>query len=500
MTSTLTSSSSSSSSSMVFSDHLHHQFHSLISILPFPIAALLHFLVHLVAQSIYVLYSPSIHLRTSLLTFYQTIFDRFLNLLFHILQLSLVTARPFPLSSSTVPTDSYLSPFTNPLPSTPSLSPSTSTAPNSRASILITNNYDNHPLALELGLQFSELGYHVFIQVSSQSQLSEVIVGWQRLKSQLNKRHQRKRRLAKNFFASSSAPSPTGTLIPLLYLTHDLEQRNEAISTVRAYAREESLDMISLVHVIHPHFIRRTLPPSPLHNPMASAQTSPNLSPVRSTRRLSVSSTRIPDYVGHPSPPSSTLVPSPSVFYPTSQIPLTVCGENFLFDAFNDLILGPLSTTQDFLPTLVALRGRVVHVCTSGDGIARMTQDALRVLGDALGSELKAFRIPVSLVTVPASGLPFEAGEQAKRLTSDLRSMLTEDSDPFILRIFERQARLVGGKVVTVEEAEGGEEVFRMVRSAIETRFPRRAYPLSLWPLLRELVDGLKDTVRGVHE
>lgn len=224
---------------------------------------------------------------------YHSSIDQFINLLFDLLQFHFLVGQPFPVSSSTIPIDSYRSL----LPSNTSLNHSSlnSTPPNSRAAILITNNFDQNALALELALQFAELGYHVFIQVSSQLQLSEVIVRWQRLKSLISKRHQRQTQQPTPFSfrhlahpQRSSRPS-IGSLIPLVYLTHDLAQRNDAISTVRAYAKENTLDMISLVHVIHPRMIRRS---SPTH-PATPILTSPNVSPSRSTRRLSIGA-RIP--------------------------------------------------------------------------------------------------------------------------------------------------------------------------------------------------------------
>lgn len=88
---------------------------------------------------------------------------------------------------------------------------------------------------------------------------------------------------------------------------------------------------------------------------------------------------------------------SDSGFYPPTPIPLSVCSENYLLDTFNDILLGTLSTTQDFLPTLIALHGRVVHVWAGGDspGVGGLAHDGLRRLVVTLGQELKVCPSPL---------------------------------------------------------------------------------------------------------
>ncbi|EGG05660.1 uncharacterized protein MELLADRAFT_116779 [Melampsora larici-populina 98AG31] len=455
--------SSTSSSHLVY-------FEILILILPFPLDFLLHLYLNLIGSLIDEFTLKFHQLSNRVEIIYSISCHQFLNFLFYLIQLKFIFGEPFPISSTTKPFDSYhLLSSSNQQQQPSSPHSKLSSYSNSRASILITNNCDHHPLALNLALEFAKVGYHVFLQVSSHSQLSEVILRWQRLKSQINKSHQSQLPLNQLFSIHqpdshqphSQKSTITGSLIPLVYTTHHLDQRNDAISTIRAYAREESFDMMSLIHVIHPQFIRQ----SHLNPPLTPTPSlSPSLSPSRSTRRLSVTShdpiglsspTHHVMNLNHHSSSSSLNISSPTTtFYPNHQIPISSCSESYLFDTFNDLLLGPLSHTQDFLPTLISLKGRVLHIWASEqkrDGGKVDEDDSINLMGlgrdgvkrmvKMLGSELKAFGIPVSLIFTKTNKCK-KIKVSNHQLTNDVRSILTEESDPLILRTFQNQVEI----------------------------------------------------------
>lgn len=510
----LTSQHSSLRSSTSSSHFIY--FEILILILPFPFDFILHLYLNLIGSFINKILDSFNKFSKRIQIIYSITYYRFLNFLVYLIQLKFLFGEPFPISSTTKPFDSYnllsSSSSSNPTHHQPKLS----SYSNSRASILITNNSDHHPLALNLALEFAKVGYHVFLQVSSQSQLSEVILRWQRLKSQINKSLQSQSQHSSHQLFSiqqqhhlqqtQSKTTITGSLIPLVYTTHHLDQRNDAISTIRAYAREESFDMISLIHVIHPQFIRQ----SHLNPPITPTPSiSPNISPSRSTRRLSVTSH---DPIGLTSPThhvlnlnhhsSSSSSPTTS-FYPNYQIPISSCSESYLFDTFNDLLLGPLSHTQDFLPTLISLKGRVLHIWASDQkenendslNLMGLGRDGVKRMVKMLGSELKPFGIPVSLI--------FTKTKKSKKirvsnhqLTNDVRSILTEESDPLILKTFQNQVQVKDEEERKFKEKEDVDEegveedqevLLRYVKSALESQFPHELYPLSVNSLLNEI-------------
>jgi hypothetical protein len=179
---------------------------------------------------------------------------------------------------------------------------------NSSAIFITTNHSQLNPLSLQLALDFAAIGYHVFIQLSSHSQLTHLILRWQRLKSKLiNQPNNNNNNNNNNRKSHSQRPSATsttynytspayhtrphiisaiihyiyyqlfsvpptphqksnytrpriGTIIPLLYLTHDMNQRLDAISTISAYLAENHIDMITLINMVDPYQIRKSFP------------------------------------------------------------------------------------------------------------------------------------------------------------------------------------------------------------------------------------------------
>ncbi|KAI8455003.1 hypothetical protein BY996DRAFT_6613586 [Phakopsora pachyrhizi] len=281
------------------------------------------------------------------------------------------------------------------------------------------------------------LGYHIFIQVSTQSQLSEVIINWQRLRSRLNNSTHTSSNTHHNphnfsnlhnqsdehdylLLQQNNHPGP-GTVVPLLYQTHDVNSRLLAVSTINAYARENAIDTFSLINIITPHQIRKSFNPSASLTP-TSAGFQFAFSPFHNTQSYNSNSNSnsnsnhpyhqqqqqhhhsSPDssrpLAGLASPPisgdlSGTLsIPSSPTTTRTFQtnlnatnqlnngssldlqnefynqnppiIPLIINSEIYISDAMNEILISPLLIVQDLLPILKTHRGRVVNVWDEG--------------------------------------------------------------------------------------------------------------------------------------
>ncbi|KAI7937282.1 hypothetical protein MJO29_014597 [Puccinia striiformis f. sp. tritici] len=456
-----------------------------------------------------------------------------LHLVYHFNHYYLSKPKLIPISASTTPINSAL-------PASISHLTRSSKLPNDnhQSAILLTNNSEINPLSLDLALDFATIGYHVFIQVSSHSQLSEVIVRWQRLKSKLIKQHHHNPTPTRRPRASKQQPSSSilnsichqlftpasnrnqaqqlirpriGTIIPLLYFTHDVAQRLEAISTISAYLHENAIDMISLLNIIDPSRIRKSCP-NPFNSP-----TSPTFSLSRSNQTpLSASSSpsiTCRPLTGNPSPPaSSDFLPSlhsPSILrsLPTGSsiaplnhelhnpepLPLSISAENYLFDAYGDTLIGPLSTTQDLLLLLKDHRGRVINIWDgpqhSPSALTNILLDGFRKINNVLKTELETLNIPVSIIyKPPGDNLNVSRRSAQSTVTRDPRSLLTEASDPDLLNIFIKQTAEVMAKESSTYKASSNPRQnpsFDLIKSVLETNYPCPVYPIGI----RELVD-----------
>ncbi|KAA1104983.1 hypothetical protein PGTUg99_015399 [Puccinia graminis f. sp. tritici] len=101
-------------------------------------------------------------------------------------------------------------------------------------------------------------------------------------------------------------------------------------------------------------------------------------------------------------PMSSSTGSSNQEMYNPQPLPLSISSENYLFDTYGDLILGPLSTTQDLLLLLKDHRGRVLNIW---DGhrhpqsvIIDLMLGGFHKINKVLKDELQPLQIPVSII------------------------------------------------------------------------------------------------------
>ncbi|CAH7675508.1 expressed protein [Phakopsora pachyrhizi] len=378
----------------------------------------------------------------------------FIHWSYHFIYLNLIRPKPIQVSSSTSPRNLTF-PFYS-INTVINRHPSP-ISHNNRSLVLITQSSHLNGIPIDLALKLASLGYHIFIQVSTQSQLSEVIINWQRLRSRLNNSthtssnthhnpHNFSNLQSSSFnlyshhhlsnqsdehdyllLQQNNHPGP-GTVVPLLYQTHDVNSRLLAVSTINAYARENAIDTFSLINIITPHQIRKSFNPSasltptsagfqfafsPFHNTQSynsnSNSNSNSNHPYHQQQqqhhhRSSISSQSSPDssrpLAGLASPPisgdlSGTLsIPSSPTTTRTFQtnlnatnqlnngssldlqnefynqnppiIPLIINSEIYISDAMNEILISPLLIVQDLLPILKTHRGRVVNVWDEG--------------------------------------------------------------------------------------------------------------------------------------
>lgn len=477
----------------------------------------------------------------------KNLFLTFLHILFHLIQFYLIRPNPISISSSTNPfnsslpissssttspvivSNSFLSSIINNLSHLHSL-PHPNPHPyltNNLSAILITHHSELNPFSIQLALNLASIGYHIFLQVSSQAQLTRVILKWQRLKS--------RKLIIKPFLhptststSSSSSTLPSflnhlfnpdlhshhpsqrihasssnsiGTIIPLLYLTHDVPQRLEAISTISAYVRQNSIDMISLINILDPYQIRISYPnpQSPISPsfplPRSQLSSSPHNTPSISSRPLSgiISSPPASDHSNHyhfsPTPRVFPLTSSSNHgYYDPQPLPLSITSENYLFDAFADILLGPLSTVQDLLLLLNNHRGRVINIWNgprnSQAGLTNVLLDGFRKTNQILQTELEKLQIPISLVYAPPEqslASTVQKSSPTPIITSDLRSLLSESSDPELIDIFAEQARDEFRKErFNIQRTSDFMDSFDLVRMALESNYPSQVYPIGI--------------------
>ncbi|WAR62916.1 hypothetical protein PtB15_15B505 [Puccinia triticina] len=462
-----------------------------------------------------------------------------LHILYQLLHRCLLRPPPAPLSASTTPLNSALPaalshlllahrqphkprPASQPLRSAHQHPPS-----NNLSAILITTNSELNPLSLQLALDFAAIGYHVFLQVSSHSQLTQVILGWQRLKSTLNKPHPQPIKpqppsllslLYLHLFSgipfhhqASKHHQPTiGSLIPLLYLSHDLPQRLEAISTINAYIHENAIDMLTLINIIDPHRIRKSYPifyNSPLsptfsinrNNPASASSSSPSIScprPLAGITSPSAASEQLPSNLHSPSTPrslpaSSSTGSSNHEIYNHQPLPLSISSENYLFDVFGDILLGPLNTTQDLLLLLKDHRGRVINIWDAHrhpqSALIKIMLNGFQRTTKVLKDELEPLQIPVSIIYKPPGNnnkSNFRARTAQSTVTRDSRSLLSEASDPDLLHVFTKQTaemiRRQDQLTATFSDQTTTRASFELVRSVLETNYPCPVYPIGI--------------------
>ncbi|POV94085.1 hypothetical protein PSTT_17028, partial [Puccinia striiformis] len=429
-----------------------------------------------------------------------------LHLLYHFNHYYLSKPKLIPISASTTPINSAL-------PASISHLTRSSKLPNDnhQSAILLTNNSEINPLSLDLALDFATIGYHVFIQVSSHSQLSEVIVRWQRLKSKLIKQHHHNPTPTRRPRASKQQPSSSilnsichqlftpasnrnqaqqlirpriGTIIPLLYFTHDVAQRLEAISTISAYLHENAIDMISLLNIIDPSRIRKSCP-NPFNSP-----TSPTFSLSRSNQTpLSASSSpsiTCRPLTGNPSPPaSSDFLPIPPSSDPYQRArPLRRSTTNFTTPN-----LCPYRSVQRIIsstPMSFNIWDGPQH---SPSALTNILLDGFRKINNVLKTELETLNIPVSIIyKPPGDNLNVSRRSAQSTVTRDPRSLLTEASDPDLLNIFIKQTAEVMAKESSTYKASSNPRQnpsFDLIKSVLETNYPCPVYPIGI----RELVD-----------
>jgi len=200
-----------------------------------------------------------------------------------------------------------------------------------------------------------------------------------------------------------------------------------------------------------------------------------------------------------PMPPSLPTSSSSSChnneLYNYEPLPLSISAENYIFDAFGDVLLGPLSTIQDLLLLLKHHRGRIINIWDAHryptSGLNKILLDAFQQTNRVLQSELEPLDIPVSAIFQPTANsfnLPTRTAQSI--LTRDPRSLLSETSDSDLLDIFtkntaesmsEEASRLQTYSNLSLSHS------FDMVRSALETNYPCPVYPIGI----REVVDQI---------
>ncbi|KAA1086500.1 hypothetical protein PGT21_001179 [Puccinia graminis f. sp. tritici] len=452
----------------------------------------------------------------------RTLLAFLLHLIFNLNQFYLIRPTPIPVSSSTNPLNSALLPSSSISNRTHhQLTSINHPNNNQRSAILITNNSELNPLSLQLALNFAAIGYHIFIQVSSHSQLTQVIIRWQRLKSTLINHHHHPSTILRTHSNSKSThpPSPIGTIIPLLYLTHHLSQRLEAISTISAYLQENQIDMISLINIIDPYRIRKSSPThhhpfnnySPLsptfpfnhtnHQSHPSASSSPSIScrPLTGISSPSATSEQS-NNIHSPSTPrslpmSSSTGSSNQELYNPQPLPLSISSENYLLDAYADLILGPLSTTQDLLLLLKDHRGRVLNIWDGHrhpqSAIIDLMLGGFHKINKVLKDELQPLQIPVSIIyRPPGNTLNLQTRTTQSIVTRDSRSLLSEASDIDLLHLFTKQTAEVLAKEAS--NLQNGSDpdlkpTFDLVRSVLETNYPCPVYPIGIKEVIGQI-------------
>ncbi|KAA1095324.1 hypothetical protein PGTUg99_021622 [Puccinia graminis f. sp. tritici] len=111
--------------------------------------------------------------------------------------------------------------------------------------------------------------------------------------------------------------------------------------------------------------------------------------------------------IQHPSTPrsipmSSSTGSSNQEMYNPQPLPLSISSENYLFDTYGDLILGPLSTTQDLLLLLKDHRGRVLNIWDGHrhpqSAIIDLMLGGFHKINKVLKDELQPLQIPVSII------------------------------------------------------------------------------------------------------
>lgn len=473
-----------------------------------------------------------------------------IHLLFHLNLRCIIRPKPAPVSRSTTPVNS-------PLPARGGAHTHITHARplnnNASAIFFTTNNSQLSPLSLQLALDFAAIGYHVFIQVSSHSQLTHLILRWQRLKSKLinqpNNTNSKSRGHTPATYScrpahptllphiisalihyiyyqlfsvpptphqkSNYTPPRIGTIIPLLYLTHHMNQRLDAISTISAYLAENHIDMITLINIVDPYQIRKSCPTllSPVSPTFSlprrsshSASSSPSFvcRPLTGITSPSAVSEQPSNILHSPSTPRSVPTGSSGAsqtheLYNPEPLPLSISSENYVFDAFGDVLLGPLSTIQDLLLVLKHHHARIINIWDGQryaphEGLNQILLEGFQKTSQVLKNELESLDIPLSTIFSPAHEPPHLPTPRTAHaiLTGDPRSLLSDASDPELLAVFSKKtAELGAGDAATCTRASSSEPNMRawfaLVRSVVETHYPCPVYPIGVRDLAGQI-------------
>jgi hypothetical protein len=238
---------------------------------------------------------------------------------------------------------------------------------------------------------------------------------------------------------------------------------------------------------------------------------------------------------------SSSTGSSNHELYNSQPLPLSICSENYLFDAYGDLILGPLSTTQDLLLLLKHHRGRVLNIWDahrhSQSAIIDLMSDGFHKINQVLKDELQPLQIPVSIIYRPPGNTPsLQTRTTQSIVTRDSRSLLSEASDLDLLHLFSSviyqnpaffasiffALRMTTNPIwilcflsakqtaeVLAKEAsnlQNGSDpdlkpTFDLVRSVLETNYPCPVYPIGVKEVIAQIthLSGLEGTFSGLE-
>ncbi|GAA95417.1 uncharacterized protein L969DRAFT_298761 [Mixia osmundae IAM 14324] len=395
----------------------------------------------------------------------------------------------------------------------------------SRSVIVVTGS--GRGLPRELALRFAALGFTVFVQAQSASQLPSLIHRWQDLKSRLSRKSRSAQKAGQEdemtgdetvldeetddlddiafsldhplppttAHRTSGKDSPqhhSGTLIPLVFSSRDQAARSNAYKTIRAYCQENDLVFVSLINCVEA-LGQRSPASVPLATKMSSKHDEGSMSSGNESSAIK------------PRRASGSLKEKPQsdAFYGEVPIPLAISTEEHLIDIMTEVYVSLVGLVQDFLPLLRQERARVVNVWCNGGlgrsglvptGILAPAEAAFRSATRSLSLELRPFGVSVSVVLpgatdiAPRSRIDVKGPEYIMptvSVTNDHRSILTPQSNPSIRAVFDGQVKVFQAALELssywrVDDA----LVFRIVRRAVESRYPKSIYPVGIDSLI----------------